>query len=131
MFGLTNYDLFSDFFNFNQKMFNDDSFDVDIIKKENAYILKANVPGVKKEDVKVSLENGCLSINVRYHNKLEQDEQYIQKERKEGEMSRYFSVDRSLTNKDIAAYMEDGVLTVVVKKRQPIKDKKAQDIEIQ
>lgn len=130
MFELNTYDPFFNFFFPTRIEGNSDLLKVDVIKNKEGYLLKADIPGVKKEDVKVSFDRGLLSINVKYHNEIKESEQYIYQERAEGEITRTFRLDEYIDSKDIDASIDDGVLTLTIKKSQPVKDKKSQDIEI-
>ena len=127
---LSDYDPFFDLFFPVRSEENNDMMKMDVIENDNSYIIKANIPGVKKEDVKIKLNDGRLLINVKYSQEIEEKSKYIYRERKTGEVSRMINVDKNLTNKDIDASIEDGVLTLTINKVKLIKDKQSQDIEI-
>ena len=99
----------------------------DLLETRNAYILRMNVPGIKKEDLRVSMKNGYLTINVNYVAPSNPLERYIVQERQSGQFSRSFYIDKNITSKDVKADVEDGVLTVTMAKLQAIKEKKGQD----
>ena len=93
----------------------------DIKETDTNYEIKTDLPGVKKENIEVSLDNGYLNITAS--TKSESDEKddngnYIRRERSTGTYSRRFKVDESLTEKDIKADFKDGVLTLVYPKPQ-------------
>ena len=127
---LTTYDPFFDLF-FPVTGENDQNMmKTDVIEKSDSYLLKVNIPGVKKEDVKISLEDGYLTINAKYRKETEEHEKYIYQERRIGEYTRSYYVDKYVTSEDIAASIEDGVLTLIVKKVTPSKAKQSQTIKI-
>ena len=127
---LTTYDPFFDLF-FPVTGENDQNMmKTDVIEKSDSYLLKVNIPGVKKEDVKISLEDGYLTINTKYRKETEEHEKYIYQERRIGEYTRSYYVDKYVTSEDIAASIEDGVLTLTVKKVTPSKAKQSQTIKI-
>ena len=127
---LTTYDPFFDLF-FPVTGENDQNMmKTDVIEKSDSYLLKVNIPGVKKEDVKISLEDGYLTINAKYRKETEEHEKYIYQERRIGEYTRSYYVDKYVTSEDIAASIEDGVLTLTVKKVTPSKAKQSQTIKI-
>lgn len=127
---LTTYDPFFDLF-FPVTGENDQNMmKTDVIEKSDSYLLKVNIPGVKKEDVKISLEDGYLRINAKYRKETEEHDKYIYQERRIGEYTRSYYVDKYVTNNDITASIEDGVLTITIKKVTPSKAKQSQTIAI-
>lgn len=127
---LTTYDPFFDLF-FPVTGENDQNMmKTDVIERSDSYLLKVNIPGVKKEDVKVSLEDGYLTINAKYQKEINEHEKYIYQERRIGEYTRSFYVDKYITSDDISASIVDGVLSLTIKKVTPTKEKRSQSIEI-
>jgi len=127
---LTTYDPFFDLF-FPVTGENDHNMmKTDVIERSDSYLLKVNIPGVKKEDVKVSLEDGYLTINAKYQKEITEHEKYIYQERRIGEYTRSFYVDKYVTSDDISASIEDGVLSLTIKKVTPTKEKESQSIKI-
>ena len=100
----------------------------DVRELENGYQVDIDLPGFKKEDVELTLEKGCLSITAhKALNKDEKDEKtgkVLRQERYAGTMSRSFFVGENLTEEDIQAKMENGVLTLTVPKKAPELPKK-------
>ena len=96
----------------------------DIREKDSGYELDIDLPGFKKDDLNIDLSNGYLTIQASKG--LDKDEQdkdgrYIRRERYAGSMSRSFYVGDSITQEDIKAKYEDGILRLSV----PKKDHKA------
>lgn len=126
---LTTYDPFLDLF-FPATGENSHSMmKTDIIEKGDSYLLKVNIPGVKKEDVKVSLHDEYLTINVKYKEEIEKNDKYLYQERRFGEYTRSYNVGRGVKDEDIHASIEDGVLKITIKKVDH-KEKQSQYIEI-
>ena len=92
----------------------------DIHEKDGAYELAVDLPGFKKDEIKVELDNGYLSISAAKG--LDKDEEkkdgkYIRRERYAGAMNRTFYVGDNLTQQDIQAKFEDGILKISVPKK--------------
>ena len=91
----------------------------DVREKDGNYELDIDLPGFKKEDVTIQLENGYLTITAtKGLDKDESDDKtgYIRKERWFGNCSRSFYVGDSIRSEDIKAKMEDGILHMTVPK---------------
>ena len=83
------------------------------------YELMMDLPGFKKEDVKLQLKNGVLSFEATTNkNNDEKDEngKYVRRERFQGTCSRSFYVGKNITENDIKAKFDNGVLTVCIPK---------------
>ena len=98
------------------------------------YEMDIDLPGFKKEDVSAKLENGYLTITAAKG--LDKDEKndkgvYIRRERYSGQCARTFYVGEAVTQEDIKAKFEDGILKVTIPKVEPkkVEDKKYIAIE--
>ena len=92
----------------------------DVRETDNSYELDIDLPGFKKDEIKVELDNGYLSISAAKG--LDKDEEkkdgkYIRRERYAGSMNRTFYVGSQLTQQDIQAKFEDGILKISVPKK--------------
>ena len=92
----------------------------DVRETDNSYELDIDLPGFKKDEIKVGLDNGYLSISAAKG--LDKDEEkkdgkYIRRERYAGAMNRTFYVGDNLTQQDIQAKFEDGILKISVPKK--------------
>lgn len=95
-----------------------DSFRVDVKEKGAGYELTAELPGVKKEDIGLSYENGYLTISANQNSEEEQKDEegrYIRRERRIGSMSRSFYID-NIDESKVDAEFKDGVLKVELPK---------------
>lgn len=89
----------------------------DISENEKEFLIKAELPEVKKEDVKVMLQNGALTISgERKHETKQKGENEIRVESFYGTFSRTFSLPDNVDTKSIHAEAKDGVLRVHVPK---------------
>ena len=91
----------------------------DIKENDKGYELDVDLPGYKNEDVKAELKDGYLTISASNDNtKEEKDEdgKYIRKERYTGSVSRSFYVGKYVTEEDIHAKFENGILKLSVPK---------------
>ena len=92
----------------------------DVRETENSYELDIDLPGFKKDEIQASVENGYLTISAaKGLDKDEKDKEgnYIRRERYAGECSRSFYVGDGLTESDIQARYEDGILKLSVPKK--------------
>jgi HSP20 family protein len=90
---------------------------VDIEEKDGKYIVKADVPGVNKEDLHVELRNGYLTLKgVRKTEHEDRDKKngFYRLERAYGSFERTFRVPEGITEKDIKAKYQDGVLELSI-----------------
>lgn len=112
------FDLFDDVFDngFDVPMFNQEPvLKTDVVEKDGKYIMKTDLPGFAKNDVKVTLENGTLSIHAaRHENKDEKDKKgkVLRRERRYGSYSRSFYVGNQVKDSDVKANYNNGVLTI-------------------
>lgn len=106
----------------------------DVRELEHGYEIVVDLPGFKKEEIELAFENGYLNISAaKGLDKDETDKQgrYIRQERYAGAMSRSFYVGENLTEEDIHAKFENGILKLDVPKKeaQAIEGKKCIAIE--
>ena len=99
---------------------------VDITEEENEYKIKADLPGLEKKDISISVEEGVLSIEGEKKAELEKKEKdrYYHFERSYGKFRRAFSLPEYVDEKSINANLKNGVLEVSLKKTEPPKPKK-------
>ena len=93
------------------------AFRTDVLDTGDAFKLEAELPGFKKEDIKIDIENDCLTISaVRSAENKEEKENYVKRERAYGAFTRSFDVS-GIKVDDIEASYTDGVLTVTLPKK--------------
>jgi HSP20 family protein len=104
-------------------------FKVDVKDHEKEYVVEAELPGVKKEDITLNIENDLLSISVNTTmEKNEERKQYIRKERSFGSYSRNFRLD-GIKEEGVRAEYKDGILSVYLPKDVE-KQVKGRNVEI-
>ena len=89
----------------------------DVHEKDGKYIMDIDLPGYKKDDVKISLYNGNLTISAEKNESNEEKDakgNLIRQERYSGSCSRRFYVGDSIRDNDIQASFKDGILTITV-----------------
>lgn len=88
---------------------------VDISETPKEYVVKAELPGLKKEEVKVTLNNGVLTLSgERKSEKEQKDEKFHRVERSYGSFTRSFSLPEDIVSEGVTAECKDGVVTVRV-----------------
>ena len=122
--------FFRSFFNMSDWMGNA-GFRVDVRETENAYILEAELPGVKQEDISLTLDNDVLTIAADVNTEKQQEKaNYLYSERRAGHMERRFNLE-AIDQEHVTARFENGVLLVALPKAQPEKAREARRIDIE
>lgn len=141
--------LFDDFFAFpdfeklehqmNKKLYGhhgENLMKTDIKDHETNYEMVVDLPGFKKDEISVELDNGYITISAARG--LDQDKQeketgrYIRRERYAGACQRSFYVGEDLRQEDIKAEFKHGILTLCIPKKQPaVEEKKNKYIAIE
>ena len=121
------FDLFNEFFRqFEQeepKEVFDFTPDVNTREGEDAYYIDVDLPGVKKEDVEISVDKNLLTIKGKRETKEEvKEEDYYRIESRYGTFSRSFTLPEKVDVEKIEAKSEDGVLEIIIPKLKVLKD---------
>jgi len=96
------------------------AFKVDISEDDNAIFIEADMPGIKKEDVKVKLDDEVLTVSAeRVQSEEDKKKGFRSMERSWGCMSRSFIVGENVDGDKIEAAYENGVLKIRVPKIEP------------
>lgn len=123
--------LLDDFFNLQKQ--DDSSFIetsswsplVDIKEEKDNFQVIADIPGVKKEDISISLEQHVLTLKgVRHFEKTDQHQEYSRRERTYGQFHRRFSLPQTADDAKITARYTNGVLEIKIPKKEAIAEKK-------
>ncbi len=105
------------------------SIKADVRETDKDYIVEAEIPGAKKEDIKLDLRDDRLTISVETsEERSEEKNNYIRRERRYGSSSRSFYV-QNVRSEDVTAKYENGVLSIVLPKSE--EKKTSNRIEIQ
>lgn len=119
------FDILEDIFK--DPIFNVDESKImktDIKEHENNYSIVVDLPGYNKEDIKVSVEDGYLTIHATMNSENEEKEKgkFVRRERYFGECSRSFYVGDDITTEDIKANYKNGSLKLEVPKKEVRKE---------
>ena len=90
----------------------------DVKETDEGYEVDVDLPGFNKDEIKLELNNGYLTISTEKSLNKENKGKMLRQERYVGTMQRTFFVGESLTEEDIKAKMEHGVLTLTIPKKE-------------
>lgn len=115
------FDIFDDFFDegfFPKKERN--LMKTDIREKKDKYVVDIDLPGFEKENISLSLDNGYLNISAKTEKEEnnEDEEKFVRQERFYGECSRSFYVGEDITEEDINAKFNNGILKIEIPKKE-------------
>ena len=130
---------FDDFYNMFDNFFGDrwvqgrnvgnDLFRIDVKEKDNEYVVEAELPGIKKDEIDLNVDDKMLSISVNKTEKVDEEkENYIHRERRSASMSRSIRL-MGANLADIKAKLDDGILTITVPKQSKMPDQRRVAIE--
>ncbi|WDE03477.1 Hsp20/alpha crystallin family protein [Thalassomonas viridans] len=104
---------------------------VDIDETENSYLLHAELPGFDKDDISVAIHDGQLSIKAEHSDESEKKQSggSVLKERRYGSYFRSFNFGQNISEQDVSAKYDNGVLELMIPKT-PVSEQKARQIEI-
>jgi len=99
---------------------------MDVMERDDEYVIKTELPGVKKEDIDVTLENGVLNISGESKSEHEEKEgeRVIRQERRYGKYVRSLRLGTYVDEKKVKANFKDGVLELILPKAEEVKPKK-------
>lgn len=90
---------------------------LDVVESENAFVVRADVPGFKKEQIALDLEKGVLTVRAEAAEQKEENaERYHRRERRTQTVSRRIALPEGVLESQIAADLNDGVLTITLPK---------------
>ncbi len=97
----------------------------DIKEKKDKYIIDIDLPGYEKEDIKMEISDGYLTVHASVNKEVDDEKEkgkYVRKERYVGECSRSFYVGENVKEEEIKAKFKNGTLTIEVPKKDDKKD---------
>jgi HSP20 family protein len=101
---------------------------LDITERKDAYLVTVELPGVKLDDLEITLEDGLLTIQGERHVAHDSEEQVHRVERSSGAFRRSITLPAHVMSDEVEASMEDGVLRILVPKAEEAKPKRIQVI---
>lgn len=106
-----------------------DIFKIDVQENENEYIIEAEIPGVKKDNVNIMFDKDVLNLSIKKEENLkDKNNKYIHKERSYSQMSRSVVLVDANEEK-IKANLNEGILTITIPKLEKINTSKQIMIE--
>ena len=97
---------------------------VDILESKDGYLIRAELPGMKREDFNLEVKDGTLTLSgERRFEEAANGVEYHRVERTAGKFSRSFSLPRTVNNSEIKATYRDGILEIHVPKAEEAKAK--------
>ena len=106
----------------------DEIMRADVYEKENICYIKLDIPGVNKENINISYDQGYLHVAVIKKEEMDVIDNYIRKERYYGEFQRSFYVG-NINDSNIKATYKDGILCVIFPKEEPRESRRQISIE--
>ena len=106
---------------------------VDVRDEGDKLVLEADMPGVSRENVKVEVENGVMTLSADYNQETEEkneENHYVYRERRSGSMRRAFNVE-GIREDGITAEFKDGVLKLTLPKQEVKPESETRAIQIQ
>lgn len=99
---------------------------LDVVERDNEYLVRAEMPGVNKDNIEVTLADGVLTIAGESHQESEEKEgeRLIRRERRYGKYTRTLRVGTQVDEKKVKAAYKDGILEVTLPKAEEVKPKK-------
>lgn len=98
---------------------------VDLSEKDGKYYLTAELPGMKKEDISISIENGYVTVSGKKEdNRVENGSDYYIREMRHGSFRRSFCLEKEVDDEKVDATYKDGVLSVVIPHREAAEKRK-------
>jgi HSP20 family protein len=101
---------------------------IDLVRENGHLVVRADVPGIKPEEIEIEVEDGMLTLSGKHEESTEEtDERYVRRERRYGAFSRRLPLPEGVDPKKIKASTKDGVLEVTVPlpkevaKQEPVK----------
>lgn len=97
---------------------------VDIVEDDTQYVIKAELPGLQKEAIKVGVQDDVLTISgERQYEKEEKDKKFHRVERAHGSFARSFTIPQNSDGEKVSAEFKDGMLQVHLPKTETVKPK--------
>jgi HSP20 family protein len=90
---------------------------IDILETEDSYVVSADLPGISKDSIILSVDKNAISISVeKTTDKKENKSKYLWRERKELKYQRVITLPTKVAQENIEAALQDGILTLTIKK---------------
>lgn len=99
---------------------------LDVVERDAEFVVQAELPGVKKDDIEVTMEDGVLTISAEARSETEEKEgeRVIRQERRYGKYLRSLRLGKDIDDKKVKASFKDGILELTLPKAEAVKPKK-------
>ena len=110
-----------------------EGFAANVYEKSDHYLIKAELPGVRKDDIELERKNNTIIITAVRRKLCEEEDEILCQERVIGKYQRSFTFDDIRHEKEIKASLERGILTIRVPRKEPEEDQgeKRRQIDIE
>jgi HSP20 family protein len=96
---------------------------VDVIEEDDRFVMRANLPGIKAEEVKIKVSDDTLTVSGEHEEtKEEEKKNYVRRERRYGSFSRSMALPHGVKADDVEATIEDGVLEISIPRPKTAKE---------
>lgn len=96
------------------------SLPVDVVERDDKYLLRADVPGFKPDEVKIKVEDDVLTVSAEHEEtEEEKTDHYLRRERRYGSVSRSITLPKGVTLDQVEATRKDGIVEVSLPKPKP------------
>ncbi len=113
---------FDDFPTFRKTFSDDFTPRMDIVEKDDTILIKAEVPGVDKKDINISVQDRVLTIEgEKKQESVDENSNYYRAERVYGAFKRQFELPEEVETEKVDAKYENGILTIDLKKKEVVK----------
>lgn len=104
---------------------------LDVTETDNEYHVRADLPGVKKDDLDISIQDGVLTINaeIKYQDEKKDNGRIIRQERRYGKFVRSMRLGDAVDTDNVKAEYKDGVLNLVLPKAEQVRPKRI-DVQV-
>jgi len=99
---------------------------VDVYEDENVVVLRAELPGMKREDIDIQVTQDSLTIGGERNFPTDEKKNYVRVERPYGPFARTFAINMPVKSEAVKANYKDGILEITVPKAEETKPKKVQ-----
>jgi HSP20 family protein len=95
---------------------------IDVVREDGHLVVRADLPGIKPEEVKIEVEDDILRVSGEHReSKEEKGKHYVRRERRYGSFSRSMTLPKGVTAKDIKARTRNGVIEVTIQLPKEVK----------
>jgi HSP20 family protein len=93
------------------------SMALDVVERDDKYVLRADVPGIKPDEVKIEVEDDLLTVSAEHEDtEEEKKDNYLRRERRYGSFSRSIRLPKGVTADQVEATCKDGIVEVGIPK---------------